>query len=199
MWSLMIPQEAGRGRSDCGRTRLGGFGRARAVGRLCAGREGRVRLEGSRGRRRLLLGRWRRLFGGLVGCATSLLVCSSFLVRFVGWVLRCGFGGSSRSAWYCMVQVRLCGPRLHVQGFMFYLLVREVLRSRCVVCVSTCMCLQGVVVNNVAAIDVTFSMASTLSDPSGAGAGARSLPKGRQQLPTSVPRFVDYNSTIFKS
>jgi hypothetical protein len=120
------------------------------------------------------------------------------LVRFVGWVLRCGFGGSSRSVWYRMVQVRLCGPQLHVQGFMFYLLVREVLRSRSVVCVSTCMCLQGVVVNNVAAIDVTFSMASTLSDPSGAGAGAgaRSLPKGTLE---DLSRFVDYNSTFLRS
>ena len=73
-----------------------------------------------------------------------------FLVPFVGWVLRCGFGGSSRSVWYSMVQVWLCRPQVHVQEFMFYLLVREVLRSQSVVCVSTRMCLQGVVVNNVA-------------------------------------------------
>jgi hypothetical protein len=67
-------EEAGRGRSDCGRIRLGGFGRARVVGLLCAGREGRVRLGGSRGRRRLLLGLWVLLLGGLGGTS-----CASFL------------------------------------------------------------------------------------------------------------------------
>jgi hypothetical protein len=64
----------GRGRSGCGRIRLGGFGRARVVGPLCAGPEGRVRLGGSRGRKRLLLGPWALLLGSLGGtfCAVSL-------------------------------------------------------------------------------------------------------------------------------
>ena len=84
----MLPREAGRGRFDCGRIRLGGFGRARAVGLLCAGREGRVRLGGSRGRRRLLLDLWVLLLLGGLGGTSFLFFLVRAVVRFVGcWVV----------------------------------------------------------------------------------------------------------------
>jgi hypothetical protein len=92
---MLLLQEAGRGRSDCGRIRLGGFGRARVVGLLCAGREGRVRLGGSLGRRRLLLGLWvLLLLGGLGG--TSFLFFPGSRCCEVCWVLG---GGLALGSW----------------------------------------------------------------------------------------------------